>query len=164
MPRLSGANLHSRNSIFNQNTQKNRAINHRLSRIEYQVSIQPSTNHKPRTANKLSFTSTPKSGIILKIWRFSARRRIWRTRNSMLRSKHQILNRNSQTLNRRPDKFDFCRESSTNSPFLRKTNPISKKPQYPLISFLTKGYGKNAKICSEKTNPNKPKANPIFRS
>ena len=75
----------------------------------------------------------------------------------MLRSEHQILNRKSQIVNRRSDKFDFCRESSTNSPFSCKTNPISKNPQYALSSFSTKAYGKNARFSPAKANPNKPK-------
>jgi hypothetical protein len=75
----------------------------------------------------------------------------------MLRSKHQILNRNSQPLNRRSDKFDFCREPSTNSPFSCKTNPICTNRQYDLASLLTEAYVKNAKFSPPKANPNKPK-------
>jgi hypothetical protein len=53
--------------------------------------------------------------------------------------------------------FDFCRESSTNRPFLVQTNPIlSASGGLPTL-YLTKGYGKNAKSSPAKTNPNEPK-------
>jgi hypothetical protein len=56
-----------------------------------------------------------------------------------------------------PSSLYFCRESSTNRPFFVQTNPISKKPENTLTSFMKKGYERNVRFSPTKTNPNEPK-------
>jgi len=53
--------------------------------------------------------------------------------------------------------FDFCRISSTNSPFSCKTKPICTGPEYALASLFTRAYVKNADFSPAKAKPSKPK-------
>ena len=75
----------------------------------------------------------------------------------MLRSKQHILNRNPQPLNHRSDKFDFCRISSTNSPFYAKRTQFRKHPKSPQLQFLQRITKKQPLRQPPKANPNEPK-------
>jgi len=78
----------------------------------------------------------------------------------MLRSKQNILNRIPQTQKPASNEFDFCRESSTNSPFSCKTNPNWKNAQIHLNAVSTTGYEKTRPSPTRKTNPKRTQANP----
>jgi hypothetical protein len=100
----------------------------------------------------------------------------------MLRSRHQILNRNSETVNSNSATFPMTTQLAHLADSIRhtqygsrnkiceirdtrceirtnlcKTNPICTNPEYASTSFLAKAYGKTTKFSPAKANPNKPK-------
>jgi hypothetical protein len=54
----------------------------------------------------------------------------------------------------------ICRISSTNSPLLCKTNPISKNTQIDVSPVSTIGYEKTSPSADLKTNPKRTQTNP----
>ncbi len=82
---------------------------------------------------------------------------VWRkprTMNNVPRDMRYAI-RYTQYAIRAPSLY-ICRESSTNQPFLCKTNPISERPKWMYIHIIQLFMKIFSRWRGKKTNPNKP--------